>query len=94
MWLPTARQRKTPRSEFVVFSRASCITALSIESPPHETDIKSLFKIGKGKSWDKRKMFAILLGNLENTIKYCYVDSIRRIDTVVTKNIQVGVLFS
>ena len=63
VWLPIGRQRKNPGTEIVAFSTTSNITTLSIRNMLHEIDIMSLFKTGKGKVFDERKNFDILLAN-------------------------------
>ena len=52
-----------------------------------------LFKIGKGKTYHKRKSFEILLGNYETRTKDYYVDKITTLDTAVTNKYAVGYSF-
>ena len=70
-------------SEIVAFSRASHITGLANGNPLHEIDKMILFKIGKGKSCDRRKNLEILLANYETRITDYYIDRITRLDTPI-----------
>ena len=76
--LPSGKQRKTPGVELTAFSRATDVEALCLVGKISK-DV--LLKIGRGKSYEKKRLFEEHLYKLQNGSIQKYVDLIANSDT-------------